>query len=40
MSLYALVPLHYLFGVDGQLLVRINHNAEETGICLKGKGIA
>lgn len=34
-SLYALIPFHYLFGIDGQFLVWIDHNAEKTGICLK-----
>lgn len=35
MALYALIPFHYLFGIDGQLLVGIDHDAEKTGICLK-----
>lgn len=35
MALYALVPLHDLLRVDGQLLVRIDHHAEQAGICLR-----
>lgn len=31
----ALVPLHDLFSVNGQLLVRVDDHAEEAGVCLK-----
>lgn len=35
MPLDALVALHDLFGVDRQLLVRIDDHAEEAGVGLK-----
>lgn len=41
-ALYALVPLHDLLRVDGQLLVGVDHDAEEAGVCLEGgeKGVS
>lgn len=33
--LLALVHLYDLFGVDGQMLVRVYHHTEETGVRLK-----
>lgn len=33
-SLLALVHVHYVLGVDGQVLVRVDHHAEEAGVGL------
>ena len=33
----AFVFLHDLLGVDGQLLVRVDHHAEQPRVCLKRK---
>lgn len=34
-SLLALVHVDYLLGVDGQVLVRVDHNAEQTRVRLR-----
>lgn len=34
MSLLALVHVHYLISVDGEVLVRVDHHTEETRVCL------
>lgn len=33
-SLLALVHVHYVLGVDGQVLVRVDHHTEETRVRL------
>lgn len=34
-SLLALVHVHYVFRVDGQVLVRVDHHTEETRVRLR-----
>lgn len=34
-SLLALVHVHYVLSVDGQVLVRVDHHAEEAGVRLR-----
>lgn len=35
MSLLALVHVHYVLGVDGQVLVWVDHHTEEAGVRLR-----